>query len=103
MKMIFDELLSNIIKYAYEDDKEHQIDIKVEIIEDRLAASIIDDGRPFNPLESEPPDVGLSLKDQKMGGLGIYLVLNVMDKINYERQGEKNIITFMNNIKTSKS
>jgi sigma-B regulation protein RsbU (phosphoserine phosphatase) len=93
MHVVLDELLTNIISYAYQDDREHNIGIKVELSADRLKVSMVDDGIPFNPLGVETPDMALPLEERKIGGLGIHLVRNMMDKVSYRRRIDKNVIT----------
>jgi sigma-B regulation protein RsbU (phosphoserine phosphatase) len=93
MHVVFDELLTNIISYAYPDDKEHDIGIKVELSADRLKVSMVDDGIPFNPLGFETPDTDLPLEEREIGGLGIHLVRRMMDKVSYRRRIDKNVIT----------
>ena len=93
MNVVFDELLTNIISYAYQDNKEHDIGIKVELSADRLKVSMVDDGVPFNPLGVETPDTELPLEERKIGGLGIHLVRKMMDKVSYRRRIHKNVIT----------
>ena len=93
MNVVFDELLTNIISYAYQDNKEHDIGIKVELSADRLKVSMVDEGIPFNPLGVETPDMDLPLEERKIGGLGIHLVRNMMDKVSYRRRIDKNVIT----------
>ncbi|MGD9139341.1 MAG: SpoIIE family protein phosphatase [Desulfobacterales bacterium] len=93
MHVVFDELLTNIISYAYPDGKEHDIGIKVELSADRLKVSMVDDGIPFNPLGVETPDTDLPLEEREIGGLGIHLVRRMMDKVSYRRRIDKNVIT----------
>jgi len=100
MNMVFDEMLNNIISYAYHDEDEHDIEIKVELSENRLTVSIADDGIPFNPIGVEAPDTELSLEERKIGGLGIHLVRNLMDKVSYQRRIDKNIVTFVKHLNT---
>jgi sigma-B regulation protein RsbU (phosphoserine phosphatase) len=99
INVVFDELLTNIISYAYQDNKEHDIGIKVELSADRLKVSMVDDGIPFNPLGVETPDTGLPLEERKIGGLGIHLVRNMMDKVSYRRRIHKNVITVVDYLK----
>jgi sigma-B regulation protein RsbU (phosphoserine phosphatase) len=93
MHVVFDELLTNIISYAYQDKEEHDIGIKVELSADRLKVSMVDDGVPFNPLGLETPDTELPLEEREIGGLGIHLVRKMMDKVSYRRRIDKNVIT----------
>jgi anti-sigma regulatory factor (Ser/Thr protein kinase) len=60
--------------------------------------AIEDDGIPFNPLEKETPDTDLPLEERKIGGLGIHLVRNLMDKVSYQRRVDKNRLTLVKNI-----
>jgi sigma-B regulation protein RsbU (phosphoserine phosphatase) len=93
MHVVFDELLTNIVSYAYPDKNDHDIGIKVELSADRLKVSMVDDGVPFNPLGVETPDTELPLEQRKIGGLGIHLVRKMMDKVSYRRRIDKNVIT----------
>jgi anti-sigma regulatory factor (Ser/Thr protein kinase) len=99
MHVVLDELLTNIISYAYLDDEKHDIGIKVELSADRLKMSLVDDGIPFNPLGLETPDTELSLEERKIGGLGIHLVRKIMDRVSYRRRIDKNVITVVEFLK----
>jgi len=92
VNVVFDELLNNIVSYAYEGDGDRQIDFRVELTNDRLTATIADDGPPFNPFAGSPPDTTLSLEEREIGGLGVHLVRNVMDEAIYSRRGDKNVV-----------
>jgi len=98
VQVVSEELLSNIIFYAYEDKRDYEIEITVDTIEEQLKLTIVDDGLPFNPLEAEKPDTSLALQDREIGGLGIHLVINLMDEVTYERRGEQNVITLTKEI-----
>ena len=95
---MFDELINNIISYAYSDKEEHDIEIKIEFFGDRLSITITDDGIPFNPFEAKKPDTELSLEDREIGGLGIHLVRNLMDKVSYKHHIGKNVISLTKQI-----
>jgi anti-sigma regulatory factor (Ser/Thr protein kinase) len=69
----------------------------VDIIGESLRFKVVDDGLPFNPLEAEKPDTSLPLQDRGIGGLGIHLVVNLVDEVTYERRGEQNVITLTKN------
>ena len=91
----FDELLNNVISYGYDDDEEHEIEIKMELAGTRLTITITDDGVPFNPLNMETPDTDLSIEDRDFGGMGIHLVRNLVDDASYQRRIDKNILTLV--------
>ena len=98
VNITFDELLSNIISYAYTDDGEHVIDIKIELSGDRLVITISDDGIPYNPLGTAVPDTSLSLEEREIGGLGIHLVRNLMGDVTYQRKVNKNVTTLVHHL-----
>ena len=93
MHVVIDELLMNIISYAYLDDEKHDIEFKVELSADRLKVSMVDDGIPFNPLGIETPDTNLSIEEREIGGLGIHIVRKMLDRVSYRRRIDKNVIT----------
>jgi sigma-B regulation protein RsbU (phosphoserine phosphatase) len=93
MHVVIDELLMNIVSYAYLDDQKHEIGFKVELSADRLKVSMVDDGIPFNPLGIETPDTELALEEREIGGLGIHLIRKMMDRVSYRRRIDKNVIT----------
>ena len=91
-----DELFSNISNYAY-DPLIGPATVRVEIAENPLAVIItfIDNGTPFNPLESKEPDITQSADKRIAGGLGIYIVKKSRDAISYEYKEGKNILTII--------
>jgi len=98
LNIVFDELLNNVISYAYQDKEEHEIKVRVEVTRERLVVLIADDGIPFNPLDADRPDTSLALEDRIPGGLGIHLVRKVMDKVAYQRRTDENVLTLVKNI-----
>ena len=89
-----DELYSNIAKYGFDDDG-GEVTVTLETASEPRVVSIsfMDGGRPFNPLQREDPDITLSARDRKIGGLGIYMVKKSMDDVRYEYREGKNILT----------
>ena len=88
-----DELLTNTISYGYDDGNPHRIDIAVRMDESVIVVEITDDARPFEPSEVPQPDTGASLEDRPLGGLGIFLVREMMDSFQYRRSQGHNIVT----------
>jgi sigma-B regulation protein RsbU (phosphoserine phosphatase) len=102
LNVVFDELLNNTISYGYEDDDEHEIELTIAVSSGRLYVTISDDGRPFNPFEGGAPDTGLSVEDRPIGGLGVHLVRNVMDRVSYERRGANNVVLLEKQLESAK-
>jgi sigma-B regulation protein RsbU (phosphoserine phosphatase) len=98
MNLVFDELLNNIISYAYDDQEPHMIMIDFELSGGRLTISIKDDGKPFNPFEMDAPDTTIGLKERQAGGLGIHLVRSLMDRAIYQRRVDSNVVTLIKEV-----
>ena len=95
INLVFDELLNNIVSYAFEDEESHVIRIRIELAGHRLAVTIRDDGIPFNPFARDRPDTSLSIEEREIGGLGVHLVSNVMDEVSYSRLASDNVVTLV--------
>ena len=65
---------------------------------ERLELTFIDKGIPYNPLENKDPDVTLDIEKRKIGGLGIFLVKEMMDEVSYEYADGQNILKIKKNL-----
>lgn len=92
LNLAVDELLTNVISYGYEDGLEHTIRIRGVFADRVMTIEIEDDGRPFNPLEMPESDLTAALMDRKVGGLGVHLVRQLMDQVEYQWQEGKNLL-----------
>ena len=98
VNIVLDELLSNIVKYSFPDDKEHEIDITIELFTTgKLTVCLTDAGVPFNPFEAPEPDLAIPLEEREIGGLGIVLVKKLMDEYHYKRQANLNVTSMIKN------
>lgn len=82
-----DEIVSNIVSYGLHIDL---IGLRLRCVDGGIEAEIIDDGMPFNPVQRPDPDIHASVADRDVGGLGIFIVRNLMDSMRYQRQGTIN-------------
>jgi len=92
IKLALDEIITNIISYAFDDGSEHEISVKIHVDDKNISMEIKDDGKPFNPLEFPLPDITKPLEERDVGGLGVFFVTELMDKIKYTRKEKKNIL-----------
>jgi sigma-B regulation protein RsbU (phosphoserine phosphatase) len=92
VSVVFDELLNNTISYGFEGRDDGEITIDVELSADRLSVTVTDDGRPFNPFGTAPPDTQLSVEEREIGGLGIHMVRQMMDEVSYHRRTDRNVV-----------
>lgn len=93
-----DELLTNIISYAFRDGARHQIDIDLDFSGERLRIDIRDDGIPFNPLDIPLPKLDAGLGEREVGGLGMHFVRHIADEISYRREANWNILRLSKNM-----
>lgn len=98
VKLAVEELVTNVIMYAYGEEKGQDIQIEMECRGSRLQITVIDSGIPFNPLENKDPDLSLSVEERPIGGLGIFLVKQLMTELSYKRMGGKNILTMIKDL-----
>lgn len=102
INLAMEEIFSNIVSHGFRDDKEHLIKINITQEDDFLCFRIEDDGVPFNPLKSKPPELKRPIEERPPGGLGCYLMRCCMDDVKYERQGGRNILTMKRSINSEK-
>ena len=95
LQLAVEEAVVNVIEYAYPAGSEGQIDIQAQSDGKTLRVQITDNGVPFDPTTKEKADVTLSAEERQLGGLGILLVREMMDSINYERMDGKNVLTLV--------
>ena len=88
-----EEAVTNVLKYGYDDDGEHQIEITLHLTDAELQLVVADDGHEFNPLERPEPDTGKPLEDREPGGLGIHFLRKLFDEVHYRREAQRNILT----------
>ena len=103
LNMASEEVVSNIIRYGYK-VKMAGDDILVELAKEgeHLTMSFTDHGAAFNPLLVSPPDnLDKPARERKAGGLGIYLIRNMMDKVDYQRVNDCNILVLTKKIPAS--
>jgi serine/threonine-protein kinase RsbW len=94
-----EEVVTNIIKYGYQDADEHEIKIDWCITEDEVCLTVTDDAQPFNPLEHPTPDLEKPVEDRNVGGLGIYLLRQLlMDDLEYQRTDGRNMLFMKKNL-----
>ena len=92
-----EEIFANISFYAYP-EKNGNIEVELKISNGKLIFEFKDDGIEFNPLEKPDPDINLPPEERPIGGLGIYMVKQMVDDISYKRENNKNILTLFFNI-----
>ena len=98
INLALEEAISNVIFYAFDDEKEHDIKIVLSLENKTLTIKIIDDGKPFDPTARQQPDISLPAEDRPIGGLGIFLIKKMMNNVTYTRHNNLNTLTLLKNI-----
>lgn len=95
VELALDEIVTNIISYAYDDDGPHDIVIRLAASRDEVRVEVADDGRPFDPVTAPEAVTGGAIDERPVGGLGWHLVRSVVDVLEYHRIGGRNVVTFV--------
>ena len=92
------EWVTNVVSYAHDAGGEHRIRFRFHHESDCVRVEIEDEGRPFDPLSLPPVDITRPLEERPVGGLGIHMIRNLMDTVEYRREGNRNIVTLTKRI-----
>jgi len=98
LKVAVEELFTNICKYSSADRSVGRISIQITINAELVQIEMADSGHPFNPWESDDPNLDIPPEDREIGGLGIFLVKQLMDHVSYRRVDNRNISTICKNL-----
>ncbi len=100
IRLVSEELVVNIVDYAYAgvDETEGWLDIEIDRQPESITIRFRDGGTPFNPLERNMPDTTKPLEERRIGGLGIFLTIKKMDKVEYDYVNNENVLTIKKNI-----
>lgn len=95
LDLIYEELMTNIVKYSYNDHLPHQISVILEPEGELLSLTIVHDGLDFNPWMTDDPDLTVPLEQREEGGIGILLIRKFSKKTFYERRDGKSRLTVL--------
>ena len=93
INLVLEEAVANIINYAYPKDEHESIYLSARMHEDSIVLVLTDTGKEFDPTMAPEVDVTLSAEERQIGGLGIFLIRQIMNEVRYERIDGKNVLT----------
>jgi anti-sigma regulatory factor (Ser/Thr protein kinase) len=99
LNLALEEIVTNVIMYAFDDEKEHIVGVDLSIKDNKIVAEVKDEGIPYDPTGVQPPDVDAPLEERSVGGLGVHLVRELMDDVSYARVGNKNLLCLKKRIR----
>jgi serine/threonine-protein kinase RsbW len=94
LKLAVDEACTNIIVHGYKGMDPGSIIVSFRIESDRILVQITDFGHIFEPADAPKPDVEAALEDRPLGGMGLFLIYQTMDNIDYQSSEDGNTLTF---------
>ena len=100
VRLIVEELASNAIAYGGVDGRgidgkgmgQHELSVNIAIAGDLLTLEFRDEGAPFDPLSTAPPDLEADIMDRPIGGLGLYLIRQIAEETHYRRVDDANLL-----------
>ena len=95
-----EEVFVNIAHYAYPPEQPGEIILQADVLSAPKAVLItfIDMGTPYDPLAHPDPDITRPIEERPVGGMGLYLVKNLMDDAKYRFSDRQNILQIMKKI-----
>jgi serine/threonine-protein kinase RsbW len=93
LNLVLEEAVVNIINYAYPKEDHESIYLSAKMHEGSIVLVLTDTGKEFDPTAVPEADVTLSADDRQIGGLGIFLIRQIMNEVKYERIEGKNVLT----------
>ena len=99
LNLALEEAFVNVVDYAYPGKNGMPVQLNMDGTGETLTFTLIDEGEPFDPTTLDEPDTNLSAEERPVGGLGVFLVKQIMDEVRYERQGNRNILTMTYTVK----
>lgn len=94
LKLAVDEACTNIIEHGYKGMDPGSIILSFRVEPDRVLVQITDFGHIFEPTDAPKPDIEAPLEDRPLGGMGLYLIYQTMDNIDYQSSEDGNTLTF---------
>ena len=92
--LALEETLSNVIRHGCNPGQEYDIQVRFTADNRNVEVEVSDNARPFDPLSLPPPDLDVPIEQRKAGGLGVFLVRQLVDEVAYEFRGGRNHLRF---------
>ena len=93
LTLVLEEAVVNIINYAYPKEDHESIYLSAKLHNDSIMLVLTDTGKEFDPTMAPEADITLSTDERPIGGLGIFLIRQIMNEVKYERIEGKNVLT----------
>ena len=98
LNLVMEEMVTNVIFYAYPEGEVADIELLAKSDGKELTFVLSDQGKEFDPTAKEDTDLDVNPADRDLGGMGIFIVKNIMNKVTYQRLEGKNLLTMTKGI-----
>ena len=98
LNLVMEEMVTNVIFYAYPEGEVADIELLAKSDGKELTFVLSDQGKEFDPTAKEDADPDINPADREIGGMGIFIVKNIMNKVTYQRLEGKNLLTMTKGI-----
>lgn len=98
LNLVMEEMVSNVIFYAYPQEADAEIELLAKSDGKELTFVLTDQGREFDPTAKENADPNVNPAEREIGGMGIFIVKNIMNQVTYQRLDGKNLLTMTKGI-----
>ncbi len=98
LNLVIEEMVVNVISYAYPEGKTAEIELLAESDGKELTFVLSDKGKAFDPTAKETADMDVNPAERDLGGMGIFIVKNIMNEVSYQRLEGKNLLTMKKDI-----
>ena len=98
LNLVMEEMVTNVIFYAYPQEEEADIELLVKSDGKELTFVLSDQGKEYDPTAKEDSDMSVNPAERELGGMGIFIVKNIMNNVTYQRLEGKNLLTMTKGI-----
>lgn len=92
VQLVIEEMVTNSIKYAFDDELPHDIELTMALDAEAVRVTLVDEGRPFDPSCDVDTGVCRPVPHPAEGGLGIMMVRRICDSVQYRRENDRNVV-----------
>jgi serine/threonine-protein kinase RsbW len=95
LNLALEEMVSNIMKYAYPQPTNDAIELRAESNGKEIVLTLADRGIAFDPTKMGDLNTDVNPAEREIGGMGIFIVKNIMNRVTYQRQDGRNLVTMV--------
>ena len=103
LTLALDEIVSNVIRHGLDAGSSQTVSVTLDVADGSVTATVVDDGRPFDPYDAPQPNLDAPIEERTPGGLGVHLVKASMDEVTYRRDGNRNVLTMKTSVQSRDS